>query len=267
MRARLCLLLDQRLGDESTLHLSALMCPVHRSSLLAEIKTRKSAGQAVRLVATQLVEAGVDLDFPVVYRALGGLDAMAQAAGRCNREGKLPGLGELRVFVAPTEPPRGVPQSALAVTREFLHGSQVPELDSPETFARYFQRLYAVRTLDEKEIQVARADLRFRDTAEKFKMVEDDWSAPLIIPYDAQAKSLLADVSRFGPTRELLRSLQRYTINVAAKDRDSWIASLAAEWIGESIVALRASHYAAYDERFGLVPMRVGACMAESLIA
>lgn len=264
---QLCLLLDRRLSDASTLHLSALMCPVHRSQLLAEIKARKASGQAVRLVATQLVEAGVDLDFPVVYRALGGLDSMAQAAGRCNREGRLPSLGELRIFIAPTEPPRGVPQAALAVTREFLQSGQTPELDRPETFALYFQRLYAVRTLDEKEIQAARADLRFRDTAEKFKIVEDDWSAPLIIPYDAQANSLLASVSHSGPTRELLRSLQRYTINVPAKDRESWIVSGAAEWIAETIVALRLSHRAAYDQRFGLIPSRVGVCSPETLIA
>lgn len=243
------------------------MCPVHRSQLLAEIKARKAIGQAVRLVATQLVEAGVDLDFPVVYRALGGLDSMAQAAGRCNREGRLPGLGELRIFIAPTEPPRGVPQAALAVTREFLQSGQAPELDRPETFALYFQRLYAVRTLDEKEIQAARADLRFRDTAEKFKIVEDDWSAPLIIPYDAQASSFLATVSHNGPTRELLRSLQRYTINVPAKDRELWIASGAAEWIAETIVALRPSHRAAYDQRFGLIPAHVGVCSPETLIA
>lgn len=263
---QLCLLLDQRLGEESTLHLSALMCPVHRSQLLAEIKRRKAIGTPVRLIATQLVEAGVDLDFPIVYRALGGLDAMAQAAGRCNREGKLPGLGELRVFVAPTEPPQGVPQTAAAITKEFLQAYQAPDLNSPEAFTRYFQRLYSARPLDEKEIQVARSDLRFRDTAECFKIVEDGWSAPLVIPYDDHADALLAELGRLGPSRERLRALQRYTINVVAKDRDAWSASGAVEWIGEAVVALRPTHRAAYDMRFGLVPARVGTCTPQTLM-
>ena len=83
-------LLDARLGDATTIHLSALMCPEHRSEVLAQIKQRKARGEAVRVVSTQLVEAGVDLDFPIVYRALAGLDSLAQAAGRCNREGILP---------------------------------------------------------------------------------------------------------------------------------------------------------------------------------
>lgn len=266
----LCLLLDQRLGDESTLHLSALMCPVHRSRLLAQIKAQKAAGRPVRLVATQLVEAGVDLDFPVVYRALGGLDSLAQAAGRCNREGRLAGLGELRVFVAPTAPPKGVPQAAFAVTREFLQGSALPDLDAPETFSRYFKRLYSDRPLDEKSIQLARAEHRFCDTAEKFKLVEDDWSAPLIVSYDERAASLLSEIHRLGPSRERLRTLQGYSINVVATDREAWIASGAAQWvdkIDKSVVALETRHRAAYSERFGLLPARVGVCSPETLIA
>lgn len=133
--------LDQRLGNEATLHLSALMCAEHRSQILAEIKARKQRGEPVRLVATQLVEAGVDLDFAVVYRALGGLDALAQAAGRCNREGRLAGLGELRVFVAPTKPPRGVPQAALQITQDMLRGDAALDLYAPAVFKTYFSLL------------------------------------------------------------------------------------------------------------------------------
>ena len=92
---------------EGTIHLSALMCGEHRSCVITDVKRRLLAGEVVRVVSTQLVEAGVDIDFPVVYRALAGLDSIAQAAGRCNRDGKLE-RGEVVVFVPPKRSPAGI---------------------------------------------------------------------------------------------------------------------------------------------------------------
>lgn len=261
----LCETLDRRLGDTTTLHLSALMCPRHRSQVLAELKARKARQEPVRLVSTQLVEAGVDVDFPVVYRALGGLDALAQAAGRCNREGRLSGLGELRVFLAPTAPPRGVATTALEVTRGLL--VETPGLDpfQPDTCRRYFRRLYAAKDLDAKGIQAMRAQLRFEDTAQHFHLVEDGWSAPVVVPWGDAAEHI-ARLEHAGPSRERLRALQGFTVQVQAKQREVWLARGLARPVADTVVVLGPELAPAYDERFGLVPERVGLLDAGSLV-
>ncbi|NTX51786.1 CRISPR-associated endonuclease Cas3'' [Myxococcus sp. CA039A] len=241
----------------TTLHLSALMCPEHRSSVLARIKALKQRGEPVRLVATQLVEAGVDLDFRVVYRSMAGLEALAQAAGRCNREGLLEGLGELRVFEAETEPPRGVLQTALGVARTML--TQRPDLDlfAPESFKRYFERLYATAVSDGKGIQDMRKALRFEAVSEHFKLVEDKWSAPVIVPY-AGCEPLLDALRKLGPSRDRLRALQRFTVTVPRKVREAWVSRELARFVADTVVFLGPEHGPAYDEKFGLVPTRVG---------
>ena len=96
------------LMPSDTYHLSALMCGQHRSDKLKEIRVKLTANEPVRVISTPLAEAGVDVDFPVVYRALSGLDSIAQAAGRCNRNGKFSHLGQVKVFVAPNPVPPGL---------------------------------------------------------------------------------------------------------------------------------------------------------------
>ncbi|OJH37900.1 CRISPR-associated endonuclease Cas3'' [Cystobacter ferrugineus] len=261
----LCEALDRRMEDTSTSHLSALMCPRHRSEVLAGLKARKARGEPIRLVSTQLVEAGVDVDFPVVYRALGGLDSLAQAAGRCNREGRLSGLGELRVFLAPTAPPRGVPRTAMEVTRGLL--AETPGLDPfhPDICRRYFRRLYAAKELDAEDIQALRAKLRFEETARRFHLVEDGWSAPVVVPWGEAAKHV-ARLEHAGPSRERLRALQGFTVQVKATQRDVWLARGLVRWVADTVVVLGPELTPAYDERFGLMPERVGLLDAGSLV-
>jgi len=203
-------------------------------------------------VATQLVEAGVDVDFPVVYRALAGVDALAQAAGRCNREGKLTGLGELRIFRAATEPPPGVLQTALGCTESLLAelGGEL-ELFEPEIYRRFFRRLYASVPLDKNDIQELRRSLRFKTVAGSFKMIEDDWSAAIVLPYAGGAK-LIAELEAAGPSRDLLRRLQRYTIAMPKRRRDEWLDDGRARWIDDTLVALGSGQEHLYDQRFGL---------------
>lgn len=241
--------IDDITGRRDTYHLSAAMHPAHRSRTIAEIRLRKGGGQPVRLVSTQLIESGTDLSFRVAYRALGGLDSMAQCAGRCNREGD-PDPGELRVFLAPTPPPPGVLTRALEVARGMLAEGPV-DLEDPDTFARYFRRLYATSNEDSRGIDAARRALRFRDTASRFRVIEDHaWEMPVIVP-EGDALGAVEQARTSGPDRRCLRTIQRYTVLAPRKQVDAWLAEGLAEVVADTFVVL--ADPTLYDERFGLV--------------
>jgi CRISPR-associated endonuclease/helicase Cas3 len=174
-------------------------------------------------VSTQLVEAGVDLDFPVVYRALAGLDSIAQAAGRCNREGLLD-RGEVVVFVPPKEPPPGLLRKAADAARSVLHDRPTEPL-APELFRSYFRHFYANCDLDQRGIvdllRTSSRDLAvsFRTAAKEFRFIEED-TVPVIVRYrgldgsDDRIEKFLGTLGSEGPTRWLTRALQRYTVTL-----------------------------------------------------
>ncbi|MCU0835095.1 MAG: CRISPR-associated helicase Cas3' [Chromatiaceae bacterium] len=213
-----------------TLHLSALMCGAHRSGVIADIKARLKAGVATRAVSTQLVEAGVDLDFPVVYRAVAGLDSIAQAAGRCNREGRL-NTGEVMVFVPPQVPPPGLLRKGADACVATLHGHTGDPLDRA-LFEAYFRRLYHACDLDEAGIgKLLEPDGRtlavnFRTAADQFRLILDEESAPVICVYrgpdgtDTNIDVLLGRLRNDGPERCLMRRLQRYTVNIHRREAE-----------------------------------------------
>lgn len=200
-----------------TFHLSALMCGAHRSARISEIKDRLKQGLATRVVSTQLVEAGVDVDFPVVYRALAGLDSIAQAAGRCNREGKLE-RGEVFVFVPPSRTPAGVLRQAEETGRQLL-AEQAPDPISPDRYDRFFRELYwkqgdrldKHRVLD--DLRDGECRFAFRTAARKVRLIDEDAYAPVVVLYGEGAK-LAGFLESRGPERWLLRRLQRYVVNL-----------------------------------------------------
>jgi CRISPR-associated endonuclease/helicase Cas3 len=211
---------------EGAFHLSGSMCGAHRADTLKEIRRRLAGRRGndmtpLRVISTQLVEAGVDLDFPVVYRALAGLDAIAQAAGRCNREGLLE-RGEVVVFLPPQEPTAGPLRKAADATRSVLHVRPDDPL-TPALFRRYFRSFYANCELDQRRIvDLLRADSRdlavkFRTAAKEFRFIDDD-TVPVIVRYrglddrDETVDKLVGLLARDGPSRWLTRALQRYTV-------------------------------------------------------
>ena len=140
------------LKDEEALHLSTLLCGAHRRDVLDKVKDRLKQGRPCRLVSTQVVEAGVDLDFPTVLRAFGPLDRIVQAAGRCNREGEL-ASGRVVVF-DPEEGklPGRAYRSATDICRNLLSQSDF-NFNDPNSYQRFFQSLYQVVETDKENVQ------------------------------------------------------------------------------------------------------------------
>ncbi|HDL64061.1 MAG TPA: CRISPR-associated helicase Cas3', partial [Proteobacteria bacterium] len=202
---------------EGTYHLSGLMCGAHRSKVIKEIRNNLIAGIPTRVISTQVVEAGVDFDFPVVYRALAGLDSIAQAAGRCNREGKLAD-GKVVVFIPPSTFPVGYLRQAGEIGRRLLSEDYIDHL-APERFYAFFKELYWIQgdNLDRHGIlrllaQDAELRFSFRFASRKFKIIKDT-QVSVLVRYK-KGSELIDLLYRIGPSRELMRKLQRYVVNI-----------------------------------------------------
>ncbi|MCA9583303.1 MAG: CRISPR-associated endonuclease Cas3'', partial [Myxococcales bacterium] len=129
------------------------------------------------------------------------------------------------------------------------------DMHDPAFFGEYFRDLYRTRNLDAKEIQRARAELRYKSVDAAFQMIDDAWSTPVVVPY-GRAPSLLQELEKNGPSRRLFRSLQRYTVNVSEKWADEWLTNGCATNVAESVLAIDLRDAHVYDDRFGLVPER-----------
>lgn len=239
----------RRLGGMDLFHLSALMCAAHRRLVLKIVRKRLRAGQPCRVVSTSLVEAGVDVDFPVVYRSMAGLESLAQAAGRCNREGRLTGKGDFFVFRSASNPPGGL--RFHRDTAEMMVTDR-PDLNlfAPETFREYFDQLYAFKNLDSQNVQPMREKLCFKDVAAQFRMI-DDSGAAVLVAFDDRARRVLDELRYVGPSRERLRRLQPYTVNVYPDALKQLGARGGVELLHESFYVLVDN--ASYDGNLGLL--------------
>lgn len=233
------------LMPRDTIHLSALMCGQHRSQVIADIKQRLKDGIPTRVVSTQLVEAGVDMDFPVVYRALAGLDAVAQAAGRCNREGELKDsdgtfiMGRVVVFVPPKPSAPGLLRKAQQSGEEIMRLTEGDPLTRVR-FEAYFRHYYAsLNSLDKVGIvglldmhniaEAAKFKFNFRTAADRFRLIDEEGQTAVIVRY-GESPSLIASLEasqNMEPyqRRAILRKLQRYTVNIREHECKKLIAN------------------------------------------
>ncbi len=212
----------ERVGP-SAVHLSTNLCPAHRRAVLDQVRRRLKAEQPVRLVATQCVEAGVDVDFPVVYRAYGPLDAIIQAAGRCNREGRQPQPGKVTVFLPEDEGyPAGGYEQATRITTMLLRdkGAQGMRLDDAEFITVYYRTLYDIsgahaarRTKELLEYVEAGS---FPDVAFMYRLIAQD-SINVLVPYAGEMekfRALRADAGQRGLTARWIREARDLCVSL-----------------------------------------------------
>jgi len=202
-----------------TLHLSRMMCPKHVNKVINYIKValKDTSNQIIRVVSTQLVEAGVDIDFPVVYRQETGLDSILQSAGRCNREGLLKGKGQVYVFALDKPLPKGFINWANESRKNVL---DVTEWFGKEAIQKYFEQLYSrTRKFDVFDVEgylYEPSELMFKTEAESFRLIKDN-SISVVVNYE-DSLSLVEELRENGFSYQLMKRLSQYSVNIYEKD-------------------------------------------------
>jgi len=229
-------------SPDAAFHLSTWMIPAHRLQVLEEVRQRLSEKKPCFLVSTQCIEAGVDVDFPEVWRAYGPFDSIVQAAGRCNREGKLSGLGKVHVFRLEGDDPEGrsgIYGTATAQTTLLRKmGRALPE--DPSSFGDYFRLLYQISVPDECLIQQNRSEFRFEEVSKLFNFIESFTTPVLVVDqllngepanteawtiYEAARKRPIPGASSYGWfTRDDWRRLQPFILNLDYRNKTTQIA-------------------------------------------
>jgi len=248
-----------KLMPSDTIHLSRMMCTAHIMETIKTIKEKLKRNEPVRVVSTQLIEAGVDVDFPIVYRALAGLDSIAQSAGRCNREGKLNKEGKLgltKVFMPKNGTPPGLLRKGADMMRELLAIYQTETFLTPRVFDHYFRNFYGkIATFDKPHIkqllwdEVAEMKFQFATAARDFKLIDDKGAQSIVVEYGDGA-NLINLLKRNGPENWLYRKMQRYTVTLNQRDfeeirKAGLIEQIHGVWIQSNEIL--------YNSRYGIM--------------
>lgn len=279
-------ILDDTEGGEpgfrtGVFHLSASMVPAHRSRVIGEVRRRLATGERCLVISTQLVEAGVDVDFPVVYRELAGIDSLFQAAGRCNRNGRLrdergrPKVGEVNVFELVDD--EGSPDSQdmasnwlnrmKAISRQLIgeHGGTIDDSMVPEFFERRYRTGNMVDNLDGARVYRDLTDgqlladgfasLSFRSYAERFKIIADD-TTPVFAPWETEGRRLYGELMQAENPTAMAMRLQRYSVSVRPYELSKLEAAGAIETFGQiSVLRMEDDCRSFYSDEVGLLPL------------
>lgn len=250
--------LAKAFDDSNVIHLSTSMCGLHRRTVLIEVKRRldPKVNEPCYLISTQLIEAGVDIDFPLVMRALAPLDSIIQSGGRCNRNGSLSPQKGTTIIFDPLES-NGLKgyKTGINTLNGVLRGGTV-DTEDPKTFQEYFQKYYSRMPLDEPDIQASRKRLEYEKVSRDFKMIEDN-TVSVVVRYDeTRVDSILEDLAQ-NPyqSREIMRQLQPYMVAVQKQAFDQALKSKAVEEIAGVFVLSNSNDY---DSTYGLNVLTIG---------
>lgn len=264
--ARALYQLCKEAGLDGLVHLTTRQYAAHRRRILSDVRARLKDGKPCRVIATSLVEAGVDLDFPRVWRAAAGLDQIAQAAGRCNREGRRDKTDSI-VTVFESEDHKSPPEIAQLAADMARMVSGHDDLLSPDAMDAFFREVYwrKDKDLDREKIlddfslgpvQRNVTSFAYRSVAEKYRMIESTM-VPVIVERDERAKKAV-DQFRFAdiPSGVLARELQTFIVQVPANERTKLIANgqvafESPELRGDQFAVLKTGSL--YTEEVGLI--------------
>ncbi len=251
--------------EDGLLHLSTNMCPAHREKVLDEVRSRLTVAAPCRLISTQCIEAGVDVDFPVVYRAFGPLDSIAQASGRCNRNGILT-EGVVHVFIPEDEGyPSGEYQRAAQVAkcmlREKISAGMQLDINEPDVFQKYFEQLYDLAQPEGQKAELIEAirGQNFVETSKYYRLIEKD-TINLLVSYDKIIFAELAQAVRAcGLTSKWIQDARPYVVSVFRPSADVVLFQcLESIMVGKGRKTVSADdwfiYHGKYDPQIGLIP-------------
>ena len=248
---------------DEVIHLSRSMCSAHLRRAIETVKERMREGKLTKVISTQLIEAGVDLDFPCVWRAHSGLGSIIQAGGRCNREGKMERRGQVFVFsLADGSRPFGNIARGCNATKMLLHklSNKITDPTDPEVIAKYY-RLYFKDIPDFDTEGIAQdltedpEDINFESAAERFKLIDDEGTFPVIVPYMEEGKALVRMIRNHEIlTREGYHRMQEYSVSLRQGDYSTLLSHGNIEQIpwGEDFISVLVDDEC-YDSVAGVV--------------
>lgn len=222
---------NENIKEGEVIHLSRMMCSAHLKDKIELIKKRLSSGLATKVISTQLIEAGVDLDFPIVYRAIAGLDSIIQAGGRCNREGRLPEPGKVYTFRLPGNNQQGNLTVACNATNDIirsLKGALNP--NKPELIQKYYRNYFSgVGNFDKHGIKAMlwhsskqkKLHFDFEDASNAFKYIEEKDQVNIFVPYGNDGTEIISKILQGTLlNRKEIRKLQQLSVQLYKKDAE-----------------------------------------------